>query len=347
MPGLVIDNVCKSFDNQVVLDAVSLTVDPGSLMVVLGPSGCGKSTLLRLIAGLEQADGGTITLDDIDITAMEPQKRKTGMVFQNYALYPHMTVFENMAFPLKVAGENKTTIKRVVTETAELLELGEMLEKRPAQLSGGQRQRVALGRGLVRKPSIFLLDEPLSNLDAALRTRMRREIVSLQKKLGITMIYVTHDQTEALTMADHMIVLKDGVIRQRGTPAELYDNPGNTFVASFIGSPPINLFDDDIKNGRGIRLPVIYDNGKPDGAFTIGIRPEHITIAAGGSCSGKITSQEYIGPVRYLKVTTGSIELTISEDSSTARRMIGETIEFTINPDAIYIFDRQTGRRIV
>jgi ABC-type sugar transport system ATPase subunit len=339
MQGLIINHLTKSFDGLVVLDNFNIEVDEGSLLVVLGPSGCGKSTLLRLISGLEVVDSGKIFLDGQDITDLEPQQRKTAMVFQNYALYPHMTVFDNIAFPLKVARMSKAEIKSSVQKTAELLELDQLLERRPAQLSGGQRQRVALGRGLVRQPSIFLLDEPLSNLDAALRLKMREEIVMLQKRLAITMVYVTHDQTEALTMSDRMVVLKDGTIRQHGTPEEIYNNPQDKFVASFIGTPPINLFDDEIINGVGHVLPLRYDNGVKDGKYTIGIRPEHISIIENGSIPGKIISLEYIGAVSYLRVKTEAITVTTTVDSNAEEFAVGQMINLDIDSRRLFLFD--------
>jgi ABC-type sugar transport system ATPase subunit len=268
------------------------------------------------------------------------------MVFQNYALYPHMTVFENMAFPLKVAHMPNSEIARIVEATARLLELDQLLDRRPSQLSGGQRQRVALGRGLVRQPSIFLLDEPLSNLDAALRQKMRQEIVALQKRLGITMIYVTHDQIEALTMADRMVVLKDGRIRQSGTPAELYRDPHDSFVASFIGAPSINLFDEEITGGIGRRLPVHYGTLAPDGTYTVGIRPEHIVCDPQGGVTGEITAVEYIGPVSYLRVCVGEITLVMTVESAAVICEVGRPVKITVDPGRVYLFDRTEGRRI-
>ena len=346
MGGLVIQNLSKSFGPQPVLDSVNLEVPPGDLLVVLGPSGCGKSTLLRLISGLETPDRGTIILDDRDITALEPQKRKTAMVFQNYALYPHMTVFENLAFPLKVIHTSKPEIDRIVRHTAELLELEKLLDRRPAQLSGGQRQRVALGRGLVRQPSIFLLDEPLSNLDAALRVRMRQEIVALQKRLGITMVYVTHDQTEALTMADRMIVLKDGVVRQSGAPDTIYNDPADTFVAAFIGTPAINLFDDRIVGGKGTTLALTYGDGVADGHYSVGIRPERIIIDGSGPLEGEITSVEYIGSASHLRVALEAVTLTITAAGSTTGFQTGQRLRFTVHPGTLFLFNPATGRRI-
>jgi len=346
MGGLTINGLCKSFDTQAVLDDINLEVSPGDLLVVLGPSGCGKSTLLRLIAGLEIPDRGTIVLDGRDITALEPQKRKTAMVFQNYALYPHMTVYENLAFPLRVIHTAKPEMDRMIRRTAELLELDQLLDRRPAQLSGGQRQRVALGRGLVRQPSIFLLDEPLSNLDAALRVRMRQEIVALQKRLGITMVYVTHDQTAALPMADRMIVLKDGRVRQSGVPDEIYNNPADTFVAGFVGAPAINLFEDEINGGQGRRLNVTYGPETPDGTYMVGLRPERILLRYDGQLEGEVVGVEYIGSASHLRVTSGEITLTITAGGSTTGYQIGRRLRFAIPSDALYCFDINTGRRI-
>ena len=346
MPDLKIENLCKSFDATVVLDDFNIELDGGTLLVVLGPSGCGKSTLLRLISGLETVDRGKIFLDGIDITSTEPQKRKTALVFQNYALYPHMTVFENLAFPLKVAHTNKREIKTIVQETAELLELESMLDKRPAHLSGGQRQRVALGRGLVRKPSIFLLDEPLSNLDASLRQKMRGEIVALQKRLGITMIYVTHDQIEALTMADQLLVLNDGRICQSGRPTEIYNDPQELFVASFIGTPPINIFEDTISGGRMKSLSLSLGSEVEDGRYMVGIRPEYIKVGE-GDLSGEVVSSEYIGAVSHLKVRVGEIVLTMVCDGDCAAAPGSVSPYFNIPPDKIYLFDIASGRRVV
>ena len=346
MAGLVITDLTKSFDGQVVLDSLNLEAPDGTFLVVLGPSGCGKSTLLRLIAGLETPDRGAIMLDGRDITALEPQKRKTAMVFQNYALYPHMTVFENISFPLRVAKIPRKEIDRLVRETARLLELEDLLGRRPSQLSGGQRQRVALGRGLVRQPSIFLLDEPLSNLDAALRVKMRQEIVALQRRLGITMIYVTHDQTEALTMADRMVVLKGGRMRQQGTPAEIYTNPDDRFVASFIGTPAINLFDEEISSGRGQMLPVRHEPKIRDGRYTVGIRPEHIAIDSEGPLAGEIIAVEYVGAVSHLQVRIGQALFTITDNTARTAHQIGQPVRLQIDSRRVYLFDRESGRRV-
>ena len=346
MPGLTIEHLTKSFDGTVILDDINLHVTAGELLVVLGPSGCGKSTLLRLVSGLETPDRGRIVLDDRDISGLEPQKRKTAMVFQNYALYPHMTVFNNMAFPLRVAHTPKGEMKRIVDETAKLLELETMLDRRPAQLSGGQRQRVALGRGLVRQPSIFLLDEPLSNLDAALRLKMRQEIVALQKRLGITMIYVTHDQTEALTMADRMAILKDGRIHQCGTPTEVYNDPQDRFVAAFIGTPPINLFEDEIDSGRGRLLPIAYAGHIPDGRYTVGIRPEHVVPDEQGPILAEVISVEYIGAVSHVMTRAESVSLTLTAGAEATTYKIGQPYRLAVCPEHIFLFDPVTGRRV-
>lgn len=346
MPGLRIEHLTKSFDGQVVLDDFTIVVHAGELLVVLGPSGCGKSTLLRLISGLEVADQGRIILDDQDITRLEPQKRKTAMVFQNYALYPHMTVFDNMAFPLKVARTSKTETTRIVEETARLLELDQLLNRRPAQLSGGQRQRVALGRGLVREPSIFLLDEPLSNLDAALRLKMRQEIVALQKRLEITMLYVTHDQAEALTMADRMVVVREGRIHQCGTPVEIYNDPQDQFVAAFIGTPPINLYNDTVHGGAGKSLAVSYGETIPDGRYTVGIRPEHIMIDRAGPIMAEILSVEYIGAVSNIRARAASVVLSITAGARTEHYQIGQPIRLAVDSRRLFLFDPDTGKRV-
>ncbi len=346
MSGLIIEHVTKSFDGQVVLDDITIDVRAGELLVVLGPSGCGKSTLLRLISGLELPDSGRIVLDGRDITDLDPQKRRTAMVFQNYALYPHMTVFENMAFPLRVARTSRDDMTRIVGETAQLLELDQLLDRRPAQLSGGQRQRVALGRGLVRQPSIFLLDEPLSNLDAALRLKMRQEIVALQKRLGITMLYVTHDQAEALTMADRMVVLRDGQIHQFGRPAEIYNDPSDRFVATFIGTPPINLFEDTIESGSGTNLSIKYPDSVPDGRYTIGIRPECIYINDDGSVAAEIVSVEYIGSVSHIRARIGSILLTVTAGGESKLYSSGQPIRLAVDTRLAFLFDPATGKRI-
>jgi len=279
---LKLKNVHKSFGSVKVIKGVDLDVLDGEFLIFVGPSGCGKSTLLRIIAGLEDASSGTIEIDGEIVNARPPNDRGIAMVFQTYALYPHLNVRDNMSLGLKQAKRPKAEIDERVAFTSRMLSLDDYLERRPAELSGGQRQRVAIGRAIVRKPKLFLFDEPLSNLDAALRVNTRLEIAALHRKLSATMVYVTHDQVEAMTLADRIVVLNGGIIEQVGTPMELYNDPANRFVAGFIGSPQMNFMDGSI-----VGL---------DDVATIGIRPEHITIAAsGGEITGTISHVEHLG----------------------------------------------------
>jgi multiple sugar transport system ATP-binding protein len=266
MGRIVLDKVTKRFGSVEVIPPLDLTIEDGEFAVFVGPSGCGKSTLLRLIAGLEDLSSGKIEIDGSDVSQVPPAKRGLAMVFQSYALYPHMSVRKNIAFPLRMAKLDKAEIDRRVSAAAQVLNLTDYLDRRPGQLSGGQRQRVAIGRAIVREPSAFLFDEPLSNLDAALRVGMRLEISELHKRLETTMIYVTHDQVEAMTMADKIVVLRAGNIEQVGSPLDLYHNPRNTFVAGFIGSPRMNFIEGS--------------EAQKHGAHTIGVRPEHIAVSA-------------------------------------------------------------------
>jgi multiple sugar transport system ATP-binding protein len=291
MGKIELKGVQKSFGNVNVIQGVDLLVDDGSFVVFVGPSGCGKSTLLRLIAGLEDASAGAILIDGVDVIDQPPAKRGLTMVFQSYALYPHMTVRNNIGFGLRMAGVPKTERDAKVEEAARLLNLTPYLDRRPRELSGGQRQRVAIGRAIVRQPKAFLFDEPLSNLDAALRVNMRLEIARLQSSLGTTAIYVTHDQVEAMTMADKIVVLNAGRIEQVGSPIELYSRPDNLFVAGFIGSPKMNLISGPLADQRG--------------AKTIGIRPEHLRLARGrddGAWPGMVQVAEHLGSDTFLYV---------------------------------------------
>ena len=254
MAPITMRDVAKQFpDGTLAVDHVSLEIADGEFFVLVGPSGCGKSTSLRMLAGLEDVNGGRILIGDRDVTQMPPKDRDIAMVFQSYALYPHMSVADNMGFALKIAGINKQEIRQRVEEAAKILDLTQYLERKPKALSGGQRQRVAMGRAIVRKPQVFLMDEPLSNLDAKLRVQTRTQIASLQRRLGVTTVYVTHDQVEAMTMGDRVCVLKDGLLMQVGTPRELYDHPNNVFVAGFIGSPAMNLLELPVTDG-GLKL---------------------------------------------------------------------------------------------
>jgi multiple sugar transport system ATP-binding protein len=318
MGKIELQGVEKSFGKIDVIQDVNLTIADGSFVVFVGPSGCGKSTLLRLIAGLEDTTGGKILIDGTDVVDTPPAKRGLSMVFQSYALYPHMSVRKNIGFGLRMAGQPKAEIDRKVEAAAGILNLTQYLDRRPGQLSGGQRQRVAIGRAIVREPKAFLFDEPLSNLDAALRVQMRLEIAKLQDSLGTTAIYVTHDQVEAMTMADSIVVLNAGRIEQVGSPLELYNHPANLFVAGFIGSPKMNLI-----------------GGAPAAAFgaaTIGVRPEHLHVASdGGTWRGKVTVAEHVGSDTFLYVhVEGTGEITVrapGEVSLEPDDMVGLTPE--------------------
>ena len=324
MGQITLKNVSKSFGSTVIIPDIDLVIEDGEFVVFVGPSGCGKSTLLRLIAGLEDTSGGTINIDGRDVTGEAPAKRKLAMVFQSYALYPHMSVRNNIAFPLKMAGDDKSVIDKKVTEAARVLNLTNYLDRRPGQLSGGQRQRVAIGRAIVRNPSAFLFDEPLSNLDAALRGTMRLEISELHHQLKTTMIYVTHDQVEAMTMADKIVVLNAGNIEQVGSPMELYKTPKNLFVAGFIGSPKMNLIE-----------------GAPaakHGAKTIGIRPEHLNVSKdSGEWKATVGVAEHLGSDTFLHVHSDVGPLTVRSDGEISVQH-GDTIFLTPDPSKLHRF---------
>jgi len=292
MTTITFDHVTKRYDAVTPLQEVSFTIEPGEFFVLVGPSGSGKSTLLRMIAGLESITSGILRFDQAEMNAVAPRDRDVGMVFQNYALYPHLTVAENLAFPLRIRKEDQATITRRVGEVAEILGITELLERRPKQLSGGQRQRVAVGRAIIRKPRVFLFDEPLSNLDAQLRTHMRTELKSLQRELGVTTVYVTHDQVEAMTMSDRMAVLNDGALQQVGTPAEVYNTPSTPFVATFTGSPPMNLVRVASSEQR-----VASSVGPGTGhQALLGIRPENLVLEQTGTAIPvQIRAVEFIG----------------------------------------------------
>ena len=321
MGGISLQAVEKWYGEAQVIKGIDLEINPGEFVIFVGPSGCGKSTLLRMIGGLEETSRGAIVIDGKDVTADPPSKRGLTMVFQSYALYPHMSVRDNMGFSLKTAGAPKSEIDAKVNNAAEVLKLETYLDRRPKDLSGGQRQRVAIGRSIVRDPTAFLFDEPLSNLDASLRVEMRYEIAKLHQSLGTTMIYVTHDQVEAMTLADKIVVLEFGKIAQVGAPRTLYEKPANLFVAQFIGSPKMNVMDCKtasgrymIDGGRGGTYP-----GSKDAAH-VGIRPEHIQVAAPGegAVDGKIDVVEYLGADCFLIVDCGAVgQLTTRVDGET------------------------------
>jgi multiple sugar transport system ATP-binding protein len=318
MGTVALRDLRKSFGTTDVIKGVTLDIADGEFVVLVGPSGCGKSTLLRMVAGLEEVTGGDVLIDDEVITHVAPKNRDIAMVFQNYALYPHFTVEKNMGFSLSLAGMPKAEMRAVVRKTADALGLTDYLHRYPKELSGGQRQRVATGRAIVRNPKVFLFDEPLSNLDAKLRVQMRSEIRDLQKRLAVTTIYVTHDQIEAMTMADKIVVLRGGVVEQVGTPLDLYDHPANTFVATFIGSPSMNLVEGPVEAGL-LRLFADYALPLPMGLhqtarMTLGLRPDHITVSldpVAGAFAASVASYEATGSETMLFVSKGDQHLTV------------------------------------
>ncbi|MBW7056564.1 sn-glycerol-3-phosphate import ATP-binding protein UgpC [Paracoccus bogoriensis] len=312
---------------------VNLDIADGEFIVLVGPSGCGKSTLLRMVAGLEEISEGEVRIGDRVVNKLEPAERDIAMVFQNYALYPHMSVRQNLAYGLKNRGTPKAEIERRVNEAAEILQIGPFLDRKPRALSGGQRQRVAMGRAIVREPAAFLFDEPLSNLDAKLRVAMRLEIKQLQKRLATTSIYVTHDQLEAMTLADRLVVLNGGKVEQIGTPLEVYRRPASAFVAGFIGSPAMNLID-----SRAVpHLPGTAHAGM------VGIRPEDLTLAPDGPIEMQVLAIEELGAQRLVHGTTGGEKLTIALPPEGS---IPDSLRLSYRPDALHLFDRKTGKRI-
>ena len=328
MGSIALQNVSKSFGSSSVISRVDLEIIDGEFVVFVGPSGCGKSTLLRLIAGLEDLTSGKIFIDGRDVTGQSPARRELSMVFQSYALYPHMSVYGNIAFPLKMAGEDKNSIDRKVRDAARILNLTDFLERKPRQLSGGQRQRVAIGRAIVRQPKAFLFDEPLSNLDAALRVNMRLEISELHHQLKTTMIYVTHDQVEAMTMADKIVVLNAGHIEQVGSPLDLYRSPVNRFVAGFIGSPKMNF--------------VEGPHSKRYEAHLIGVRPEHIRLSrTEGDWQGTVGVAEHLGSDTFLHVHVDGIGQVTARADGEVDLKHGERVFLTPNETRIHRFDER------
>ena len=314
MASVEIREVRKEFGAHSVIHGISVDIPDGEFVTLVGPSGCGKSTLLRMLAGLEEVSGGEIRIGERVVNNLTPKERNIAMVFQSYALYPHMTVAENMGFALRLMGATKEDIAKKVKEAAEILALGPLLDRLPKQLSGGQRQRVAMGRAIIRDPKVFLFDEPLSNLDAKLRVAMRAEIKDLHQRLKTTTVYVTHDQVEAMTMADRIVVMRAGVVEQVGRPLDLYDRPANTFVATFIGSPSMNLFEGSVRDGAfvtasGVSLPL--PSQYANSAATYGIRPEHIHIAPDG-VPAKLVVVEPTGAETHLIARVGSNDVTIT-----------------------------------
>lgn len=354
MASVQIKQVVKDFGQTKVLRGVDIVINDGAFCVLVGPSGCGKSTLLRLIAGLEEISTGEIRIGDRVVNTVPPKDRDIAMVFQNYALYPHMTVAQNMGYSLKLAGQPKAEIASRVKDAAQILGLGELLERYPRQLSGGQRQRVAMGRAIVRNPQVFLFDEPLSNLDAKLRVQMRAEIKALHQRLKTTAIYVTHDQIEAMTMADHIVVMHDGMIEQIGAPLELYDRPVNPFVASFIGSPAMNLLEAEVETASIIALkgntrwlaPALKLDGPR--AIRLGVRPEHLALCALDdplALTGRVTVVEPTGAdtLVHLDTKSGDLVALFRERQSFE---VGAIIGVKSEAALLHVFDRSDGRRL-
>ena len=348
MSFLELQNITKVYPNGTkAVNETSLNVEKGEFVVFVGPSGCGKSTLLRMIAGLEDITSGEIILDANTINNVDPSERDVAMVFQNYALYPHMTVYNNMAYGLKNRGISKQEIEDKVNEVAKLLEIDPYLSRKPSMLSGGQRQRVAMGRAIVRDPKIFLFDEPLSNLDAKLRNQMRLEIKKLQRQMGVTSIFVTHDQTEAMTLGDRIVVINNGIVEQVGTPKDIYSKPNTKFVAEFIGSPQMNIFNCKIDNG----IAKIDNNSinlnksiNVDDA-SIGIRPDDIQISDSGSISCKANLVEYLGSDMIIYSNMGDQEFSCKLSSKIDVKA-GDEFKFDIQPSLVHIFDNSSGKRI-
>jgi multiple sugar transport system ATP-binding protein len=337
MSFLQLKGIVKEFGPVRTIKGIDLVVEKGEFVVFVGPSGCGKSTLLRLIAGLESTTSGSIILDGRDITELPSSKRDLAMVFQSYALYPHMTVFDNMSFALKLAKVDVAVRKEKVERAAQILNLTPYLQRTPKELSGGQRQRVAIGRAIVRAPKVFLFDEPLSNLDAALRGQTRVEIANLHRSLGATTIYVTHDQIEAMTLADRVVVLRDGLIEQVGAPLDLYDRPANQFVAQFIGTPQMNVLRaaalPELTRIAGARLPA-------DGA--VGVRPEYVrVVAAGTGIPSKVELVESLGSDTLIHTRVGAEVALVSRQSERTKLKLGDVVGIEIDPNALLFFDSQ------
>jgi multiple sugar transport system ATP-binding protein len=352
MASVAIRNVRKSFGSTEILHGVSVEIEDGEFVILVGPSGCGKSTLLRMIAGLENISSGEIAIGGRVVNDVAPKARDIAMVFQNYALYPHMTVRDNMAFSLVMAKAPKAVLEQRVARAAEILGLGQLLGRYPRQLSGGQRQRVAMGRAIVRDPQVFLFDEPLSNLDAKLRVNMRAEIKELHQRLGTTIVYVTHDQIEAMTMADRIVVMNGGNVEQMGAPLELYDRPANVFVAGFIGSPAMNFLRGHVESGRfhagkdiALKLPdsAIASDGQP---ALYGIRPEHMVLAGEGGIPAIVHVVEPTGSETQVVAQLGDASILCAFRERVSAKP-GETIWIAPEPALAHLFDAETGRRQV
>ena len=344
MADVKIQDIRKSYGAVEVLHGLNVDIADGEFVALVGPSGCGKSTLLRMIAGLEPINGGTISIGDRVVNNLPPSERDIAMVFQTYALYPHKSVAENMGFALKVGKVSKSEIDRRVKEAAEILSLTEYLDRKPRHLSGGQRQRVAMGRAIVRDPQVFLFDEPLSNLDAKLRIQMRTEIKELHQRLKTTTVFVTHDQIEAMTLADRIVVMQAGIIEQIGTPLELYDNPANEFVATFIGAPSMNLLSGELSDGKVLVGDQLFHGPSGTGKVKLGVRPEHLILSEGGlPMEVKVVEPTGSETMVFLRFEGQDVTAVFRERHAFAP---GETIR--LKPDAahLHIFDADTGARL-
>ena len=343
MAVVKLENVSKSWGDFKAVDDFNLTIEDEEFLVLLGPSGCGKTTTMRMIAGLEELSSGTIKIDDVIVNDLEPKDRDVSMVFQSYGLYPNMSVFENIRFPLKIRKIKKSLHEKLVMRAVKMVELEKFLKRKPAELSGGQKQRVALARALVRNPNIFLMDEPLSNLDAKLRVSTRAQIKHLQNKLKITTIYVTHDQVEAMTLADRVVVMNNGKIQQIGSPKEIYNRPFNTFVASFIGSPPMNLIPISIRNKTSISQDLKFSKiNIKDGKYTLGFRAEDASIEKTGNFTGPIYSIELLGDSTIVTLNIRNNLLHIKTSNNFSSK-IGEIVSVKIPNNLCHFFDSKTG----
>ena len=347
MGEIQLRNLSKRWGSFVGVDKFDLTISDREFLVLLGPSGCGKTTTMRMIAGLETPTDGEIFVDGAKINDLEPKDRDVAMVFQNYGLYPTMTVRENIRFPLKVRGVPRAEHDAMIQRAADMVELGDLLDRLPKELSGGQRQRVALARAIVRRPTVFLMDEPLSNLDAKLRVSTRAQIKNLQHELAVTTIYVTHDQIEAMTLADRVVVMNKGEIQQIGTPTEIYDRPANTFVAGFIGSPAMNLVSGSISGGTFTGPNVTIKGLKADdGDITLGFRAEDVEVVKrGGDAKAPVYSMELLGDATQVSIRSGS-EILSGKAPKDFRADIGAPIGFKIDPAVCHLFDPETGARL-
>jgi len=351
LANLAIRDLVKRYDKTEVLHSISLEVEDGEFVVFVGPSGCGKSTTLRLIAGLEEVTSGSIEIDGRVVNNLEPKDRDIAMVFQNYAIYPHMTVRKNIGFGLRSSRAPKAEKQKRIESVAELLGMTAYLDRKPSQLSGGQRQRVAIGRAMVRDPAVFLFDEPLSNLDAQLRTQMRLEIKKLHQRVGSTIVFVTHDQVEAMTMADRIVIMKDGHIQQVGTPAEVYHQPANTFVAQFIGAPSMNMIPGVAGSGGRIKLStggsLAFGRALPEGRdIILGIRPEDLQAGhATGVIEGAVNVREPLGHETLIYVDTPNGDVIAKADGRLPPE-VGEVVHLGAAPENMHVFDAQTGEAL-